>query len=141
MSALLCPFAILLIKFSETDLVSHDDQVISHQQQPTEMVTAKANLSNQVVPETECSEPTKFTTSNRHTLKKKMRQKLYHVKFSSSRQQDDGISVCMAMHFYHTAPVVKFCYHTVCIPSSSSSSSLYSSSSSPSSSFSSSSSS
>ena len=133
MSALLCPFAILLINFSETDLTSHDDQVISHQQQPTEMVTylpAKANLSNQVAPETECSEPTKFTTFNRHTLKKKMRQKLYHVKFSSSRQQGNGISVCMAMHFYHTAPVVKFCYHTVSIYSSSSSSSLSSLSSS-----------
>ena len=120
MSALLCPFAILLIKFSETDLTSHDDQVVAHQQQPTEMVTylpARANLSNQVVPESqsECSEPTKFTTFNRHTLKKKMRHKLYHVKFSSSRQQGDGIGVFTAIHFYHTAPVVKFCYHTVSI--------------------------
>ena len=146
MSALLCPFAILLIKFSETDLTSHDDQIVAHQQQPTEMVTylpVRANLSNQVVPESqsECSEPTKFTTFNRHTLKKKMRHKLYHVKFSSSRQQGDGIGMFTAMHYYHTAPVVKFCYHTVSIYSSSSSSSLSSSSSSPSSSFSSSSSS
>ena len=118
LSALLFPFVILFIKFSETDIYFSHEQEGSGDQQSTEMVSympTGGSTNNQIVPENqpECNEPAKFTTSNRQSLKKKLRHKLYQVNFASCGKPGDGIGVFAALHYYHTAPVVKFCYHTV----------------------------
>ena len=109
LSALLFQFVIIFIKFSETD---HDNtQALEGS---TEQSTEMKSYTNQIVPENqpEC-DAAKFTTSNERSLKKKLRPKLYQVNFSKYGQRGDGISVLTAFHYYHTAPVVKFCYHTV----------------------------
>lgn len=55
---------------------------------------------------------TEFNPSHTRHKKKRPQRRLYSVnlfKFSNK----NSISIVRAFAFYHTAPVVKFCYHTV----------------------------
>ena len=100
---------IIFIKFSEAD-----PEKTHALEGSTEQSTEMKSYTNQIVPESqpEC-DAAKFTTSNERSLKKKLRPKLYQVNFSKCSKRGDGISMLTAFHYYHTAPVVKFCYHTV----------------------------
>jgi len=100
---------IIFIKFSETDL-DKTHALEGSTDQSREMMS----YTNQIVPESqpEC-DAAKFNTANERSLKKKLQPKLYQVNFSKCSKRGDGISVLTAFHYYHTAPVVKFCYHTV----------------------------
>ena len=60
---------------------------------------------------------TEFNPSKTRRRKKRLQKKLYRVNMFGHCTNKDSISILRAIAFYHTAPVVKFYYHTVCIQS------------------------
>ena len=112
LSALFLPFLIPLIKFSTNEL--HYGQ-----RQEPERLTSDSSSANQIVPNNPGGdEPSKSGDRDvefvptQNTKKKKM---LYQVELCACCKDTENINFWKALLYYHTAPVVKFSYHTVSV--------------------------